>query len=121
SKGTGKGTSQEAMDLPITLPSIDMAVAMRDLSAIKEERVQAAALYKPTRKAITGDKTKWIQIAHDGLYLSTLLCYAQGLAMLRKASVQHGMDIPLKDVVKIWRGGCIIRSSILELFSAAFS
>ncbi len=120
SKGTGKWTSQEAMDLPITLPSIDMAVAMRDLSAAKEERVRAAALYKPKQKALSGDREKLLAQVHDGLYLSTLLCYAQGLAMLRKASVVHGMDIPLQDVVKIWRGGCIIRSSMLELFVSAF-
>ena len=120
SKGTGKWTSQEAMDLPITLPVIDMAVAMRDLSALKDERVAAAALYKPTRKSVAGDREKLITQAGDALYLATLLCYAQGLAMLRKASAQHGMDIPLQQVVKIWRGGCIIRSSMLELFTPVF-
>src|SRR5690606_18790253 len=72
SKGTGKWTSQEAMDLPITLPSIDMAVAMRDLSAAKEERVRAAALYKPKQKAVSGDREKLLAQVHDGLYLSTL-------------------------------------------------
>lgn len=121
SKGTGKWTSQEAMDLPVTLPTIDMAVAMRDLSALKEERVTAASIYKTKTKPVSGDRSKLLAQAQDALYLSTLLCYAQGLAMLRKASVQHGMDIPLKDVVSIWRGGCIIRSSMLELFTSAFT
>ena len=51
---------------------------------------------------------------------SIIICYAQGLAMLAKASNTLQMDIPLKDVVKIWRGGCIIRSSLLEMFTAAF-
>lgn len=121
SKGTGKWTSQEAMDLPVSLPTIDMAVAMRDLSALKDERVNAAGIYKTRRKPVAGDRARLLQQAQDALYLSTLLCYAQGLAMLRKASAQHGMDIPLKDVVRIWRGGCIIRSSMLELFTAAFT
>ncbi|MBS1608432.1 MAG: NADP-dependent phosphogluconate dehydrogenase, partial [Bacteroidetes bacterium] len=44
----------------------------------------------------------------------------QGLSMLHKASAELKMDIPLKDVVKIWRGGCIIRSSLLEIFTAAY-
>lgn len=121
SKGTGKWTSQEAMDLPISLPVIDMAVAMRDLSAAKDERVQAAALYKSKRKTVAGDRNKLIAQAGDALYLGTLLCYAQGLAMLRKASVLHNMEIPLLDVIRIWRGGCIIRSSQLQLFTDAFA
>ena len=57
---------------------------------------------------------------HDALYIATIICYAQGLAMLHKASVELQMEIPLKDVVRIWRGGCIIRSSLLEVFTAAY-
>jgi 6-phosphogluconate dehydrogenase len=120
SKGTGKWTSQDAMDLPVPVPTIDIAVAMRDLSVYKEERVSAAALYQPKIKTITKNKEKIIQQLHDGLFAATILCYAQGLAMLHKASAELNMDIPLKDVVRIWRGGCIIRSSLLELFTAAF-
>jgi 6-phosphogluconate dehydrogenase len=120
SKGTGKWTSQDAMDLPVPVPTIDIAVAMRDLSVYKEERVSAATLYQPKIKTITKNKEKIIQQLHDGLFAATILCYAQGLAMLHKASAELNMDIPLKDVVRIWRGGCIIRSSLLELFTAAF-
>jgi len=120
SKGTGKWTSQEAMDLPVPVPTIDMAVAMRDLSVFKEERVAASALYKPRIKTVGANKEKFIQQLHDGLYFATVVCYAQGLAMLHNASAGLQMDIPLQDVVRIWRGGCIIRSSLLELFTAAF-
>jgi 6-phosphogluconate dehydrogenase len=120
SKGTGKWTSQEAMDLPVPLPTIDMAVAMRDLSVYKDERVAAAALYKPKIKKFTTNKEKIIQQLHDALYASSLICYAQGLAMLQKASAERQMEIPLGDVVKIWRGGCIIRSSMLEIFTTAY-
>ena len=120
SKGTGKWTSQDAMDLPVPVPSIDMAVSMRDLSASKEERVTAANLYKPRVKGVSGDREKFLEQVHDGLYAATIICYAQGLAMLQKGSVQLSMDIPLPDVVKIWRGGCIIRSQQLELFGEAF-
>jgi 6-phosphogluconate dehydrogenase len=120
SKGTGKWTSQEAMNLPVPLPTIDMAVAMRDISGYKDERVQAATLYKPKIKNFTANKEKLIQQLHDAFYAATLITYAQGLSMLHKASVERKMDIPLKDVVKIWRGGCIIRSAQLEIFTAAY-
>lgn len=120
SKGTGKWTSQDAMDLPVSIPTIDMAVAMRDLSSFKEERVAASAIYKPKIKTVDKDKDKIVQQLHDALYTATIICYAQGLSMLHKASAELKMDIPLKDVVKIWRGGCIIRSSLLEIFTAAY-
>ena len=120
SKGTGKWTSQDAMDLPVPIPTIDMAVAMRDLSVYKDERVAAFALFKPKIKTIGSNKEKFIQQLHDGLYGATLICYAQGLAMLHKGSAELQMDIPLQDVVRIWRGGCIIRSSLLEIFTTAF-
>lgn len=120
SKGTGKWTSQEAMNLPVSLPTIDMAVAMRDISVYKDERVAAAAIYKPKIKTFVTNKEKLIQQAEDAFYSASLICYAQGLAMLQKASAERKMDIPLRDVVRIWRGGCIIRSSMLETFTAAY-
>lgn len=120
-KGTGKWTSQDAMDLPIAIPTIDTSVALRTVSAYKEERVQAAALYKPSIKPLKGNKDAIIQQLHDALYFATIICYAQGLSMLYKASDELKMDIPLKDVVKSWRGGCIIRSSLLETFYAAYN
>jgi 6-phosphogluconate dehydrogenase len=121
SKGTGKWTSQDAMDLGVAVPTIDMAVIMRAMSALKEERTQAAILYKPVIRPTAEGKEKIIAMMHDALYSATILCYAQGLAMLDRASSDLKMDIPLKDVVKIWRGGCIIRSSLLELFAKVYS
>ena len=120
SKGTGKWTSQDAMDIPVPVPCIDTAVAMRDLSVYKEERKSAGSLYKPTIKQFTGDKEKFIQQLYEAMYGATIICYAQGLSMLHKASSALKMDIPLRDVVRIWRGGCIIRSSLLEIFFAAY-
>jgi 6-phosphogluconate dehydrogenase len=114
SKGTGKWTSQEAMDLGVPVPTIDMAVSMRDLSTLKKERVEAAGLYPANTKMLTGAKDKQLELIHDSLYTSILLSYIQGLALLQKASVEHHMEVPLYDVVKIWRGGCIIRSAMLE-------
>jgi 6-phosphogluconate dehydrogenase len=120
SKGTGKWTSQDAMDLPVSIPTIDAAVAARDLSGYKEERIKAATIYKPVIQKITIDKENFIKQCGEALYAATILCYAQGLAMLYKASQELYMDIPLHDVVKVWRGGCIIRSVSLEVFYDAY-
>lgn len=121
SKGTGKWTSQDAMELPVAVPTIDTAVAMRTISGYKAERVEAAKLYNTTVKAFSGDKQALINQAGDALYTAIILCYAQGLAMLFQASRELKMDIPLQDVVKSWRGGCIIRSTLLQDFYKAYS
>lgn len=120
SKGTGKWTSQDALDLGIPIPLIDSAVAMRNISSLKEERKAAAALYSSPVKAIPLPKEVFIQEVKNTLYFSILVSYAQGLAMLHKASEELKMEIPLPEVVKVWRGGCIIRSSMLAIFSEAF-
>jgi 6-phosphogluconate dehydrogenase len=120
SKGTGKWTSQDAMDLGISIPTIDVAVSMRNLSALKQERVTAASVF-PSEIKITGiSKEEIIQQGRDALFFGTMISYAQGLALLVEASKEYGMEIPLPDVVKIWRGGCIIRSTLLETFYQAY-
>jgi len=120
SKGTGKWTSQDAMDLPVAVPTIDMAVSFRTISGYKEERVQAAKLYKNDIKKVSVDKDTFINQLEDALYFGFIICYAQGLSMLYQGSIALDMDIPLHDVVKIWRGGCIIRSKLLNDFYKAF-
>jgi 6-phosphogluconate dehydrogenase len=120
-KGTGKWTSQDAMDLGVPIPVIDMAVCMRELSAYKDERTQAAAIYKTPNVDVPVPKEVFIQQVQDALYFAMIISYAQGLAQLHIASKELNMDIPLQDVVKIWRGGCIIRSSLLEVFFKAYS
>lgn len=120
SKGTGKWTSQDAMELPVSIPTIDTAVAMRTISGYKDERVAASDLYQPKIKELKGKSDADIKKMKDALYFAVIICYAQGLAMLHKASGELNMEIPLADVVKIWRGGCIIRSSLLEVFYKAY-
>ena len=120
-KGTGKWTSEAALDLPEPIPTIDMAVMMRNISALKDERVTAKNLYQPQLKTINLSKEEIIKQLHDALLFSTIVSYAQGLSMLAKASVLLKMDIPLSEVIRVWTGGCIIRSSLLNLFGKAFS
>ncbi|HTN35843.1 MAG TPA: NADP-dependent phosphogluconate dehydrogenase [Arachidicoccus sp.] len=119
-KGTGKWTSQDAMDAGVSIPSIDMAVSMRTISAYKEDRLKAAKLYAPVVRRIEADPSTFEAQVESALYLTTIICYAQGLSLLVKASEELKMEIPLKDVVKIWRGGCIIRSTLLETFYQAY-
>lgn len=120
SKGTGKWTSQDAMDLGISIPTIDIAVSMRNLSALKQERVNASGVYPSTHKITGVAKADIIQQAREALFFGTMISYAQGLALLFVASKEYDMDIPLPQVVKIWRGGCIIRSTLLEIFYQAY-
>lgn len=119
-KGTGKWTSQNAMDLAMPIPTIDAAVAARNISIYKDERKAAAELYVSLSAKTITDKEKFIQHLHDALYFATILCYAQGLALLHRASSELEMDVPLPDVVKIWRGGCIIRSALLDTFYTVY-
>lgn len=115
-KGTGKWTSQNSMDLAVPIPTIDAAVAARAISAYKDERIAASELYKTNQKTGNLEKEKFIQQLHDALYFATVVCYAQGFALLHTASSELDMNVPLPDVVKIWRGGCIIRSALLNDF-----
>jgi 6-phosphogluconate dehydrogenase len=93
---------------------------MRELSDIKDQRTQAAALYKTPSTDIPVPKEVFIQQIQDALFFGFILSYAQGLAMLHVASRDLDMQIPLQEVVKVWRGGCIIRSSLLETFFKAY-
>lgn len=120
-KGTGKWTSQEAMELPVPIPTIDAAVAMRELSGYKESRTAAAKLYGPAYDPIKEDKARLVALSEDVLFFSFLIAYAQGLSMLAKASAELDMHIPLPAVVNVWKAGCIIRSHMLLHFSSVFS
>lgn len=120
SKGTGKWTSQEAMDLPVAIPTIDMAVAMRNLSVYKNDRKEAAQLYQKKINALNIPKQELVSELENALAFSFVIAYAQGLSMLAKASTELKMEIPLASVIQVWKAGCIIRSSLLGNFSNAF-
>lgn len=113
SKGTGKWTSQVAMDLQTPLSVIDAAVSMRDLSKYKALRTQAAGFYKSTEsmESIAGD---FLTLLEDALYFSTIIAYAQGMHLLSQASNEFKYDLKMDRIALIWRDGCIIRSAFLE-------
>lgn len=120
-KGTGKWTSQNAFDLQVPIPSIDMAVVVRDISAIKEERVAAGKIYPRQAAPLEVDKSKSIKKVKNALNFCFITAYAQGFSMIKKASETYNYEIDLAEVAKIWRGGCIIRATMLEDFRRAFN
>jgi 6-phosphogluconate dehydrogenase len=116
SKGTGKWTSQDAMNIPVPIPTIDMAVALRELSVYKELRVKAATIYQGGTSKVNIDEAA----LGSALAFSFVIAYAQGLSLLTEASKAYAMNIPMPSVVQVWKAGCIIRSGLLPLFEKAY-
>ncbi|WP_086313428.1 6-phosphogluconate dehydrogenase, decarboxylating [Enterococcus sp. 7F3_DIV0205] len=120
-KGTGKWTSQSALDLGVPLPLITESVFARFISAYKEERVKASkVLAKPEAPAYQGDKKELIEKIREALYFSKIMSYAQGFAQLRVASEDYEWDLPFGQIAKIWRAGCIIRAQFLQKITDAY-
>ncbi|MGC9397535.1 MAG: NADP-dependent phosphogluconate dehydrogenase [Anaerolineae bacterium] len=120
-KGTGKWTSQSAMDVGTPVPTISAAVEARVLSSYKEQRQAASKVLRGPDAPFTGDREVICEAARDALYAATLCAYAQGFALLCVASAEYGYHLNYGDIAKIWRGGCIIRAAALELIRAAFA
>jgi len=121
SKGTGKWTSQNAMDLQAPVPSIDSAVTMRNLSSHKQERLLASKVLEGVSSNEKTDISSISTSLKEAYYFAMINIYAQGLAQLSIASKEYQYEIDLKEVTKIWRGGCIIRAACLESFRTAYA
>ena len=120
-KGTGKWTSQSALDLGVPLPLITESVFARYISAYKEERVQASKILSHTNDfTFTGDKKELIEKIREALYFSKIMSYAQGFAQLRVASKEYDWALPFGEIAKIWRAGCIIRARFLQKITDAY-
>lgn len=119
-KGTGKWTSQEALDLQVPTPSIDIAVMMRDLSGFKAEREAAGRVLKGPAPVFQGDRQVLVRQLGRGLYAAMVLAFTQGLDLLRHASQVYDYGLKLAAVAGIWRGGCIIRAALLEDIRIAY-
>ncbi len=120
-KGTGKWTTQVALDLGIAVPTIAAALDARVLSSMKEERVRASERIKvPGSMRFNDDRKLFIDAVEDALFASKICAYAQGMALIRRASNEYNWNINLKEMARIWTGGCIIRASLLEEIMHAF-
>jgi 6-phosphogluconate dehydrogenase len=120
--GTGIWTSQAALDLGVPIPTIDVAVGLRFLSALKEEREEAAGVLPGPGPFFPGpgDRHGFIEKLGNALFASLVAAFAQGLALLRRASEAYGYHLDLAAVARLWRGGCIIRAALLEDILAAY-
>ncbi|WP_309714370.1 NADP-dependent phosphogluconate dehydrogenase [Armatimonas sp.] len=120
-KGTGKWTSQNALDLGIPVTGITEAVFARCLSALKDERVAASTVLPgPTDVAFHGDKAAFINDIRDALYCSKIVAYAQGIQQMDAAAAEFGWSLNRGEIATIWRGGCIIRARFLNRIKDAY-
>ncbi|PKN91257.1 MAG: phosphogluconate dehydrogenase (NADP(+)-dependent, decarboxylating) [Chloroflexi bacterium HGW-Chloroflexi-6] len=120
-KGTGKWTSQNALDLGAPIPTINAAVESRIVSAYKEERVAASQVLTGPEPKIPGDPQAVIAAVRDALFAAKICSYAQGFGLLRMASKEYDYNLNYGEIAKIWRGGCIIRARFLNDIRAAFA
>jgi 6-phosphogluconate dehydrogenase len=113
-KGTGKWTSQNALDVGAPIPTINAAVESRILSSLKSQRVFASRILRGPKPAYGGNKARLIDAAKQALYASKITSYAQGLGLLRIASDEYKYNLNMGEIAKIWRAGCIIRANLLS-------
>lgn len=147
-KGTGKWSSQEAFDLGVATPTIKAAVDARLLSAMKRQRLQIGEAFGRTGVLDLGvgvtaecaasqrrdgadvdaaladsdkvDRASLLDDLRDALYLSTVMAYSEGMRLLQIASAEYGYGLKYHEIARIWKAGCIIRSSLLSLIQEAY-
>ena len=119
-KGTGMWTSQSAFDLMVPITIIDSAVSARNISALKTDRVTNSKSIQIPKERIGEDKEQTYQTAAKSLYLGFILCYTQGLHLLKAASSKYNYQLQISNILEVWKGGCIIRSDMLGLFKSAY-
>ena len=123
-KGTGRWTSQNALELATPIPTIDAAVMARSMSALKEKRVYASTiLHGPEHNGAepnAPDRARLLTALEAALYFAKISSYAQGMALLRAASEAYSYGLNLAEIARIWKGGCIIRAALLDPIRSAF-
>ena len=119
-KGTGKWTSQNALDLGVPAPTIAEAVFARCISGLKDERVAASKILTGPDCTYDGDKAAFVDKVRDALYASKICSYAQGFQLMTEAGKEYGWDLNFGEISMLWRGGCIIRARFLSRIKEAF-
>ncbi|WP_230399648.1 NADP-dependent phosphogluconate dehydrogenase [Novisyntrophococcus fermenticellae] len=118
-KGTGKWTSQAALDLGVSIPTITGAVFERYLSSAKDLRMAASQLYGGSIKS-EQKTTDFAESVRKALYASKICAYAQGFSLMLEASKHYGWNLNLSNIAKTFRGGCIIRAQFLNKIAEAY-
>jgi len=119
-KGTGKWTSVNALDMGIPANAIAEAVFARNLSALKDERVEASKQLVGPEYSYTGNREELIDSVRDALYCSKICAYAQGFQLMRAAESEYKWKFDFTSIAAIWRGGCIIRARFLQKITDAY-
>ncbi|MGE0489172.1 MAG: decarboxylating NADP(+)-dependent phosphogluconate dehydrogenase [Vulcanimicrobiota bacterium] len=119
-KGTGKWTAVSALDMGIPLTLIGEAVFSRCLSALKDERVQAAKLLSGPKPGFSGDRAAFLEDISQALYAAKIISYTQGYMLFRAAAAEFGWNLNYGGIALMWREGCIIRSAFLGKIKAAY-
>jgi 6-phosphogluconate dehydrogenase len=119
-KGTGKWTSNSALDLGMPVTLIGEAVFSRALSALKDERKRASEKLIGPKASLSADRKAFVDCVQSALYCSKIVSYAQGYMLLREASKEYGWKLNFGSIALMWRGGCIIRSRFLGDIKKAF-
>jgi 6-phosphogluconate dehydrogenase len=119
-KGTGKWTVISSLDLGIPITFVSEAVYARSLSAMKDERAQAAKILQGLAAKFDGDKEKFVNDIEEAMYAAKIISYAQGYMLLRAAAKEHKWNLNYGGIALMWRGGCIIRSVFLGKIRDAF-
>jgi len=120
-KGTGKWASADALDLQVPVPNIDIAVAMRNLSVLKDQRLAANQTLQAVKSNYQGDHEHFVDTLRMALYAAMIITFSQGMALLRTASETYGFALDLETIARIWRGGCIIRAALLHEVHTAYT
>ena len=120
-KGTGRWTVLSSLELGVPIPTIYAAVNARVMSAYKDERVAAAKELPGPGETYPGDADLFVDKVRDALYCSKMCSYAQGMALIAKASQEFNYNISLPESARIWKGGCIIRAGFLDKIRKAFA
>src|SRR5882724_11060451 len=120
-KGTGKWTSQIALDLGVTIPTIDAAITARNISARRSDRVEASKIIGGrTTGKYSGTSNQFKDMLRDALYASKICSYSQGMNLIKAGSDEFKWNINLSEVARIWQGGCIIRAKFLKKIKEAY-
>jgi 6-phosphogluconate dehydrogenase len=119
-KGTGKWTVIAALDAATPLSLISESVFARCISAKKDERLTASAVFSGPDVNYAGNKNEALQDLKQALYMAKMISYAQGFDLMREASIEYKWDLNFGEIARIWRGGCIIRSVFLDKITEAF-
>lgn len=119
-KGTGRWTSEAALQLGVPAQTVAEAVFARAMSAIKEERVAASKELKGPGTTFDGDRNEFTEMVRKSLYSSKICSYAQGFQLMRMAAVEYNWDLKFGEIALLWRNGCIIRAQFLGKIKEAF-